>query len=129
MTEVETDICYGLGYPAFNQRTVSGLRRIVGVFVWSPFCEIGPNQGFCRPLSVRDPAALPPPLGPKSCSPHPPSPSGPKKMPKYLVLKGKKFFSGAFGAGKYPYPPIFSFLLHFKVTIFEKSLKLSKTTP
>ena len=44
MTEVETVICYGLGYPAFNQRTVSGLRRIAGVFVWSPYCEMGPNE-------------------------------------------------------------------------------------
>ena len=39
MTEVETVIYNGLGYPALSQRTVSGLRHIAGVQVWSPELE------------------------------------------------------------------------------------------
>ena len=36
-----------------------------------------------------------------------------KKIPLYLVLKGSKFFFGAFGAEKHPYTLYFRFLLRF----------------
>ena len=62
---------------------------------------MGQYQGVCRPLSVRDPAALNPP------------PSGPKKMPKYLVLKGKNFFPAPSAPENTPIYPYFHFLLHF----------------
>ena len=72
-------------------------------------------------------------LGPSPCFPNPPRdeillpsppPSEPKKMPKYLVLKAKKNFSGAFGAGKYPYIPIFSLFIAFLSDNFRKIAKI-----
>ena len=65
------------------------------------------NQSFSRLLSVQDLAILTP-LGPKSCYP---TPSGPKKMPKYLVLKCKKKFPASSAPEKYAYVPIFSLFI------------------
>ena len=48
-----------------------------------------------------EPLQSTPPLGPKSCNRNPP-PSGRKKIPLYLVLKGSKKIFGAFGAEKHP---------------------------
>ena len=68
------------------------------------------QQGFRRLFSLRHLVILtPPPLGPKSCYPSPP-PSGPKKFQNIQCLRAKEF-SGAKGAGKYPYIPKFLFFV------------------
>ena len=71
------------------------------------------SQGCMSRTSVGPPAIeTPPPPQAKILQLKPP-PSGRKKIPFYLVLKGSKIFFGAFGAEKHPYTLYFRVLLRF----------------
>ena len=82
------------------------MQHIIWIEVCMPFALQdlyleGWQQGCMSRTSVGHPAIETPPPQAEILQSNPP-PSGRKKIPFYLVLKGSKIFFGAFGAEKHP---------------------------